>query len=101
MSTPKPVKGPNVDLVTAARTHSDQILKFCDQLDEADPVIVFDFQKLKLHSYAFDEYKATLRPDSQAKLNAEYDRAVAKKKVLVVVWDSATRRLATARLRRP
>ncbi len=101
MSNAKPTRSPNTDLVTAARAHGEQILKFYDQLDEDNPVVLLDFQRLRLHSYPFEEYKATLREDSRAKLNDEYTRALAKKKVLVIVWDSKTRRLATTRLRRP
>jgi hypothetical protein len=100
MSNAKRTQSPNADLVTAARAHSEQILKFHDQLEDAHPVIVLDFQRLRLHSYPFAEYKATIRPESQAMLNEEYEKAVAKNKVLVVVWDSETRRLATTRIRR-
>jgi hypothetical protein len=101
VSNVKVTKSPNADLVVAARSHSDQIIKFYDQVDDAAAIVLLDFQRLRLHSYSFEEYKATLRPQSQAMLDAEYERAVAKKKVLVVVWDSATRRLATTRIRRP
>jgi hypothetical protein len=101
MSTAKQTKNPNADLVMAARSHGDQILRFHDQLEDADAVILLDFQRLRLHSYPFHEYKGTLRPASQAVLDEEYKKAVAKHKVLVVVWDSATRRLATTRIRRP
>ncbi len=100
MSNAKRTRSPNADLVTAARAHGNQILKFHDQLDDENPVILLDFQRLRLHSYPFEEYKATLREESQRVLDAEYERAVAKNKVLVVVWDSETRRLATTRIRR-
>ena len=100
MSSAKPTRSPNADLVTAARAHGEQILKFTTSSMKTIPSSLLDFQRLRLHSYPFEEYKATLREDSQAKLNEEYKRAVAKKKVLVVVWDSETRRLATTRLRR-
>jgi hypothetical protein len=73
---------------------------FHDQRGGTHPVILLDFQRLKLRSYPFKEYKATVRPQSQAMLDEEYEKAVAKNKVLVVVWDSATRRLATIKLRR-
>ena len=101
MSSAKQTKSPNADLVMAARSHGDQILKFHDELDDAEAVILLDFQRLRLHSYPFEEYRATLRPESQAMLEQEHEKAVAKNKVLVVVWDSATRRLATTRIRRP
>jgi hypothetical protein len=100
MSKLKRTKSPNADLVAAARSHRTQIVMFHDQRGGTHPVILLDFQRLKLRSYPFQEYKATVRPQSQAMLDEEYEKAVAKNKVLVVVWDSATRRLATIKLRR-
>ena len=100
MSKAKQMKSPNADLVEAARSHRHQILVFHDQRGGTQPVILLDFQRLRLRSYPFKEYKATVRPESQAILDAEYEKAVAKNKVLVVVWDSVTRRLATVKLRR-
>ena len=100
MSKAKRTKSPNTDLVEAARSHRDQILMFHDHRGGTQPVILLDFQRLKLRSYSLKEYKATVRVESQAMLDEEYEKAVAKNKVLVVVWDSATRRLATIKLRR-
>lgn len=100
MSKAKRTKSPNADLVEAARSHRDQILMFHDQRGGTQPVILLDFQRLRLRSYPFKEYKATVRPESQPMLDEEYEKAVAKNKVFVVVWDSATRRLATIKLRR-
>jgi hypothetical protein len=100
MSNARRTQSPNSDLVTAARAHSKRILIFHDQLKDAHPIVVLDFQRMRLHSYPFSEYKATIRPESQAMLNEEYEKTVAKNKVLVVVWDSETRRLATTRIRR-
>jgi hypothetical protein len=100
MSKAKQTQGPDADLVAVARAHRDQIVRFHDENGGTDPVILLDFQRLRLHAYSFDEYKATLRPESQVMLHELYARAVEKTKVLVVVWDSATRRLATTSIRR-
>jgi hypothetical protein len=101
VSKVKLTKSPNADLVAAARGHRDQILMFHDQRGgTTQPVIVLDFQRRRLRSYSFKAYKETVRAESQAALDEEYEKAVAKNKVFVVVWDSATRRLATIRLRR-
>jgi hypothetical protein len=95
MSKTKKPKNPNADLVAAVRNHSNQILKFHDQAKDQRPLIVLDFQRRKLHSYSFEEYKDTLRQNSRALLDHEYKKALAKNKVLVVVWDKSTRRLVT------
>jgi hypothetical protein len=100
MSKAKRTKSPNADLVAAARSHSDQIVTFHDQRGGTQPVILLDFQRLRLRSYPFKEYKAKVRPASQVKLDEEYEKAIAKNRILVVVWDRATRRLATIKLRR-
>jgi len=101
VSKVRQTKSPNADLVEAARGHRDQILMFHDQRGGTTmPVILLDFQRRRLRAYTIKEYKAKVRVESQAMLDAEYEKAVAKNKVFVVVWDSATRRLATIKLRR-
>jgi hypothetical protein len=100
MSKARRTRSPNADLVEAAHSHRDQILMFHDQRGGTHPVILLDFQRLKLRSYPFKKYRATVRSESQAMLAEEYDKAVAKNRIFVVVWDSATRRLATIKLRR-
>jgi hypothetical protein len=93
-------KIPNADLVAVVREHRDQILKVFDQADDERPLLLLDFQRLKLHAHAYEDYRSKLRKESQAKLDAEYEKAVAKNKVLVLVWDRATRRLVTTTFRR-
>jgi hypothetical protein len=88
-------KIPNADLLAVVREHRDQILKVFDQADDERPLLLLDCERLKLHAHAYEEYRSKLRKDSQAKLDAEYEKAVAKNKVLVLVWDRATRRLVT------
>jgi len=99
MAEVKRGKGPNADLVEAIRNHKDQILKFYDQVKHKRPVIMLDFQRLKIHAYRFEECKSMVRQGSHAMLDAEYRRAIAKSKVLVLVWDDATRRLVTTTFR--
>jgi hypothetical protein len=101
MSKAKRAKSPNTDLVETARAYRDQILKFHDERGGTKPVILLHFQRRRLRAYSFEQYKSTLRQGSQAVLEQEYEKAVAKNKVLVVVWDSATRRLAMTKIRRP
>jgi hypothetical protein len=100
MSKTQRKKIANADLVAAVRNHREQILQFCEQLEDERPVILLDVQRRKLHSYRYEDYRSMLRKESQAKLDQEYERAVAKNKVLVVVWDNATRRLVTNTFKR-
>jgi hypothetical protein len=93
-------KLPNADLIAAVREHSEQIRKVYDQAEVERPLLLLDFQHLKLHSHAYEGYRSKLRKESQAKLDAEYEKAVAKNKVLVLVWDRETRRLVTTTFRR-
>ena len=60
MSKTRRTRSPNADLVEAARSHRDQILMFHDQRGGTQPVILLDFQRLRLRSYPFEEYKATV-----------------------------------------
>jgi len=99
MSKAKRREIPNADLVQAVRNHRNQILKYHEQLEDSHSVILLDFQRRKLRAYPYVEYRAMLRQDSRPKLDAEYKNAVTKNKVLVLVWDSATRRLVTTTLR--
>ena len=96
----KKADGSDVDLLAVARSHRDHILEFDDQLEDRHPVILVDVQRRKLRSYSFAEYKDFVRPSSHARLSEEYERAVARNKVFVVIWDSATRRLVTTRIKR-
>jgi hypothetical protein len=100
MAEAKRKKIPNADLVWAVRDHRDQILKVYNQVAEKRPLILLDFQSMKIHAHPYEEHKAMLRGDSQMLLNEEYVKAVAKNKVLVLVWDDATRRLVTTTFHR-
>ena len=100
MSKAKRKKIPNGDLVQIVRDHREPILQYYDQVKDERPIVVLDAQRRKLHSYSFADYKARLRPDSQEKLNQEYTKAIAKNKILVIVWDDSTRRLVTTTFKR-
>jgi hypothetical protein len=100
MAKAKQKKRPNADLVQAVRDQRAQILKVYDQVADTRPLILLDFQHRRIHARPYEAYKAMLREDSQVLLNEEYVKAVAKNKVLVLVWDDATRRLVTTKFRR-
>jgi hypothetical protein len=100
MSKAKQKKNPNADLVAVVRNHRSSILEFYNQAADRRPVILLDLQRMKLHRYPFNEYRTMVRQSSQAILAKQYERAVAKNKVFVVVWDKATRRLVTMSFRR-
>jgi hypothetical protein len=99
MSKAKQKTIPNADLLAAVRDHSDQIRKVYDHAEDERPLLLLDFQRKRIHAHAYEDYRSKLHKDSQAKLDAEYKKAIAKKKVLVLVWDSATRRLVTTTFR--
>jgi hypothetical protein len=100
MAEAKRKKRPNADLIQAVRNHRDQILKVYDQAADERLLVLLDFQRKKIHTRPYEEYKAKLREDSQVLLNEEYVKAVAKNKMLVLVWDDATRRLVITKFRR-
>ena len=95
MARAKWKKSPNADLVKAVQDHSDQIIEFYEEVEYERPVIVLDFQLQQLRAYPYEEYKVRLSKESQVVLDGEYEKALAEDKVLVLVWDSATGRLAT------
>jgi hypothetical protein len=98
MAKAKRKRSPNADLVEVTRTHKDQILKFYDQVEHERPAILLDFQRIKIRAYPLEKYKSKIRKGSHAMLDEEYKRAIAKNKILVLVWDDATRRLVTTTL---
>jgi len=49
----------------------------------------------KIYAYPYEEFKADLDPRSQAMLTADYEKAVARNKVVVFVRDNETKRLAS------
>jgi hypothetical protein len=100
MAKAKQKRRPNADLIQAVRDHRDQILKVYDQVADTRPLILLDFQRRRIHARPYEEYKTMLSEDSRVLLNEEYVKAVAKNKVLVLVWDDATRRLVTTKFRR-
>src|SRR5579883_307540 len=98
MAEVKRKKRPNADLIQAVRDQRDKILKVYDQVADKRPLIVLDFQRKKIHARPYEDYKAIVRGDSRMLLNEEHVKAVAKNKVLVLVWDGATRRLVITKL---
>ncbi|HKI20788.1 MAG TPA: hypothetical protein VKA15_23050 [Isosphaeraceae bacterium] len=100
MSKAKQKQSPNVDLIRFVRFHRQAILQFYDRVKDEQPIIELDVQRRKLRSYSFNDYKGRLRPVSQEHLHAEYTKAIAKNKVLVIVWDNPTRRLVTTTFKR-
>ena len=89
MAKTKQQRIPNSDLLAAVRNHSDQIRKVYDQAGDERPLLLLDFQRKRIHAHAYEDYRSKLRKDSQGMLDAEYENAIAKNKLLVLVWDSA------------
>jgi len=95
MAKAKRRKSPNADLVKAVQDRTEDILDFYEDVEDERPVIVLDFQEQKICAYHYEEYKTRLSVESQAVLDEEYEKAIAKDKVLILAWDSATGRLVT------
>jgi hypothetical protein len=100
MSKAKRKEIANADLLKVVKDHRTQILSYYNQVADKRPVILLDLQRRKLRAYPFERYQKMLRQGSRPKFDAEYQKALAKDKVLVLVWDSVTRRLVTITLRR-
>jgi hypothetical protein len=95
MAKAKRQRNPNADLVDAFRNNRDRVAEYYDKVGHARPVILLDYQRMRIHAYPYEKCKSMLRKSSQGMMDQVYKRAVAKKRVLVLVWDNATRRLVT------
>jgi hypothetical protein len=68
---------------------------FYKRFREKRPVMLLDLQGRKIYAYPYEEFKADLGQRSQAMLTADYEKAIAKDKVVVFVRDNLTRRLVS------
>jgi hypothetical protein len=85
----------NDDLVEAAENSLPHILMFYKRFEENRPVMLLDLQSLKIYAYPYEEFKAELDKRSQMMLAADYEKAIAKNKIVVFVRDNETQRLAS------
>ena len=88
-------KSPNDDLVEAAEGVLPHILMFYKRFEGKRPVMLLDLQSRKIYAYPYEEFKADLGQRSQAMLTADYEKAIAKDKVVVFVRDNETKRLVS------
>jgi hypothetical protein len=85
----------NDDLVEAAENSLPHILKFYKRFEENRPLMLLDLQSQKIYAYPYEEFKAELGEKSQTMLAADYEKAIAKNKIVVFVRDNETQRLAS------
>ena len=85
----------NDDLVEAAEDSLPHILMFYKRFEKKRPVMLLDLQSQKIYAYPYEEFKAELGEKSQTMLAADYEKAIAKNKVVVFVRDNETQRLAS------
>jgi hypothetical protein len=85
----------NGDLVEAAEGCLPHILMFYDRFEDERPVMLLGLPSGRIFAYPYEGFKADLSPESQARLTADYERAVAKNKLVVFVRDNDTRRLVS------
>ena len=59
--------------------------------------MLLDLQSQKIYAYPYKEFKAELSGRSQVMLAADYEKAIAKNKIIVFVFvrDNETQRLAS------
>jgi hypothetical protein len=88
-------KSPDDDLVQAAESVLPDILMFYKRFREKRPVMLLDLQSRKIYAYPYEEFKSDLGQRSQAMLTADYEKALAKDKVVVFVRDNETERLVS------
>ena len=86
---------PDEDLVEAAESVLPDILMFYERFEGKRPVMLLDLQSRKIYAYPYEEFKADLGQRSQAMLTADYEKAIAKDKVVVFVRDNQTKRLVS------
>ncbi len=85
----------NADLVEAAENSLPNILMFYKRFEEKRPVMLLDLQSQKIYAYPYKEFKAELSERSQVMLAADYEKAIAKDKIVVFVRDNETQRLVS------
>ena len=85
----------SADLVEAAKSFLPHFLKFYKRFEEKRPVMLLDLQSQKIYAYPYKEFKAELSERSQVMLAADYEKAIAKNKIVVFVRDNETQRLVS------
>jgi len=60
---------------------------------DKQPVMLYDIQEQKIYAYPYREFKAEMNPRSQALLEAQYQRAVANRHIVVFVRDNEREKL--------
>ena len=95
MARAKRKKSPNDYLVEAAENFLPHILMFYKRFEDKRPVMLLDLQSQKIYAYPYEEFKAELGEKSQTMLAADYEKAIAKNKIVVFVRDNETQRLAS------
>ena len=75
----------NADLVEAAENSLPNILMFYKRFEEKRPVMLLDLQSQKIYAYPYKDFKAELSKKSQVMLAADYEKAIAKDKIVVFV----------------
>ena len=88
-------RSPDDDPVQAAASVLPHILMFYERFREKRPVMLLDLQGGRIYAYPYEDFKADLGQRSQAMLTADYEKAIAKDKVVVFVRDNETERLVS------
>jgi|SRR5271157_2639664 len=85
----------NDELVKAAENSLPHILMFYKRFEEKRPVMLLDLQSQEIYAYPYAEFRAELGERSQMMLAADYEKAIAKSKIVVYLRDNEKRRHAS------
>lgn len=86
----KPVEDPYWDLLVEQWA---AISTMYELLADKQPVMLYDIQEQRIYTYPYREFKAEMNPRSQALLEAQYQRAVANRHIVVFVRDNEREKL--------
>jgi hypothetical protein len=95
MSRRKRKDSPDDDLVETAEERLPYILMFYKRFEDKRPVMLLDLPSGKIYAYPYQAFKADLSERSQVMLTADYEKAIAKNKIVVFVRDNETQRLVS------
>lgn len=66
-----------------------------EQYADKKPVMLFDMQEQRIYALPYRAYRAELSERSQASLTRQYERAIARREVVVFVRDNDKKKLVS------
>lgn len=69
-----------------------KVYRLCE---EQKPIVLFDLQEQRVYVYPYKEFKGEMAPKSQESLAEQYEKALLKNKIVVLVRDNDRKRLVS------